>query len=160
MFGLVLHGLPTIWNLWATCTLGLHHFFKFNYSQIAYTIFELLPFRRIILTVRKFFITVLTGVLSLESDSNAPQISWTLLNVMADFCCTTIWMVSILPLIFSSPSLFSRFLGNVPRAPTTIVNIVAFKFHNFFSSLTKCKYFSCFLPSFTFTLWLWKGKIH
>ena len=60
-------------------------------------------------------------------------------------------MVSIISLISSSSSLFSRYLGTVPRASTTIGTTVTFMFGCYFSTLAKSMYFSTFSPSFTFT---------
>ena len=69
-----------------------------------------------------------------------------------DFNNAVVWMVSILPLISSSPSLFSRFLETVLRAPTMIdITII---YHNFFSSLARSRYLVGFSPSFTFILCL------
>ena len=63
-----------------------------------------------------------------------------------DFSCAVVWIVLILLLIFSSPSLFPKFLWNVPSAPTMIGITVTFKFRNFFVSLEKLWYF----PNFRF----------
>ena len=46
-----------------------------------------------------------------QRDSKSPQVSWTLLNVLADLNNAVVWVFSILPLISSSTSLSSKFLG-------------------------------------------------
>ena len=62
-------------------------------------------------------------------------------------------MVSIFYPISYSSCLFFRFLETVPRALTLISIIITFKFHSFFCSLARFRYFSSILFSFTFTLW-------
>ena len=54
------------------------------------------------------------------SDNKSTLVSRTLLSILADFNCAVVLIVTILPLISSSPSLFSRPLETIPRAPTTI----------------------------------------
>ena len=85
-------------------------------------------------------------------DSKFPQVFGTILSILANFNCTVVWIVSVLPLRFSSPTLFSRPLGTVPTAPTTIGITITFMFHSFSSSLARSRYLSIFSPSFTFTL--------
>ena len=63
-------------------------------------------------------------------------------------------MVSVLPLVFNSPSFFSRPLGAVPKASTTIDLTVIFMFYNFFSFLTRSENLFTFSLSFIFTLWV------
>ena len=53
-------------------------------------------------------------------------------------------MVSILPLISNSSSLFSKPLGTVPSAPTANGITIILIFHSFFCSLAKSKYLSIF----------------
>ena len=84
------------------------------------------------------------------SDSKCPQISRTLLSILANFSNAVVSMIFILPLIFSS---FSKPLGTIPNALNTNVITVILKLLSFFSSLTRSKYFSIFLLSFIFTLW-------
>ena len=61
-------------------------------------------------------------------------------------------MILILPLISKSPSLFSKLLGTLPRAPITIGTIDTFIFHTFFSNLVRSWYLSIFYFYFIFTL--------
>ena len=63
-----------------------------------------------------------------------------------------VWMVSIFPLISSSPSLFSRSWGTVPMTQTTIGINITFIFYSFFSFLARSRYLSSFSISFVFTL--------
>ena len=56
--------------------------------------------------------------------------------------CSVVWMVSILPLVSTSSSFFSRPLGTVRRAPTTISTNVTFFFHSFFTSLIRSRYYN------------------
>ena len=70
------------------------------------------------------------------SDIKSPRISRILLRILARLKSALIWIDSIIPLISSPSSLFSKSLGAVSRALTTIDIIVTFIFHSFFSSLT------------------------
>ena len=54
------------------------------------------------------------------NDCKSPQVSWTLLCILADFYNAIVRMVSILTLIFSSSSLFYQPLGTVQCTPITI----------------------------------------
>ena len=70
------------------------------------------------------------------------------LSILADLNCAVVWIVSILPLISISLSLFSRSLGTVPRAQITIAIPDTIISHSFFCSMTRSRYFSIFLPFF------------
>ena len=52
------------------------------------------------------------------SDNTSPQVSRTLLSILGNLNNAEIWMVSILPLIFNSFSLFSEYLVTILSAPT------------------------------------------
>ena len=65
------------------------------------------------------------------SDSKSPQVPKILQSIPTDFNSTVGWLVSILPLMFGSSSLFSRSLATVSRAPTTSGTTVTFMFHSF-----------------------------
>ena len=93
------------------------------------------------------------------SDSKSPQVSRTLLNILAVLNNVVVWMVSTRPPTskFSSP--FSNPLVTVPNAPITIVIIVTCMFHSFFNSLAKSRYLSFFSHSFGFILWSTKSTI-
>ena len=87
------------------------------------------------------------------SDSKSPQVSRTVLSILAVLSNAVIWIVSTpLPNCKSS-----RFINNslfiVPKAPITIGTIVTFMFHSFFNSPARLRYLSFFLHSFSFILW-------
>ena len=69
------------------------------------------------------------------SDSKSPQITRTLLSILANLCNVVVLMVSTRPPTskFSSP--FSNLLVTVPKAPLTIGINVTFIFPIFFSIL-------------------------
>ena len=126
------------------------HFFKnFDFLVFVFTYFTLwlICYRLLILTYQlegificyRFIITnVFTSAfadgLLLESSDSKSQISWTLFRILVDLNNTVVWMVSILPLIFS------RHLGIVPSVLTTI-----------FSSLARSKYLVTFSLLFEFS---------
>ena len=78
------------------------------------------------------------------SDSKSPQVSVTLLNILANLNNAVVWMVSVCPLIFMSSSPFTNLLGIVPSVPITIGIIVTLMFHSFFSSLARSRYLSLY----------------
>ena len=87
------------------------------------------------------------------SDSKSPQVSRTLLSILAVLNNAVVWMVSTrLPTTKSSSS-FSNPLVTVPNAPITIGIIFICMFHSFFSSLVRSRYLSFFSLSFFFILW-------
>ena len=86
------------------------------------------------------------------SDSKSPQVSRTLLSILADLDNTVVWMVSTHPLISKSSCPCINLLVTVSRAPTIIGISVTFMFHSFFDSLTRSRYLSFFWFSFNFTL--------
>ena len=82
------------------------------------------------------------------SDSKPPQVSRTLLSILAVFNNAVVWMVSTrLP-----TSKFSRPF-NYPLVTVPIGIIVTFIFHSFFNSLARSRYLSLFSHSFSFILW-------
>ena len=85
------------------------------------------------------------------SDSKYPQVSKTLLSILAVLNNTVVWLVSTLPPTFKSSSPFSNPLVTVPNAPIGIM--VTCMFHSFFNSLTRLRYLSLFSHSFNFILW-------
>ena len=85
------------------------------------------------------------------SDSKFPQVSRTLLSILAILNKTVVWMVFTRPPTSKSFSLFSKSLVTVPKAPITIN--LAFMFHSFFNSLARSRYLSFFSHSFSFILW-------
>ena len=65
------------------------------------------------------------------SDSKSPQVSRTLLSILAVLSNVVVWMVSPRPPNYKSSSPFSNLLVTVPNAPITISIIVTFMFHSF-----------------------------
>ena len=65
------------------------------------------------------------------SDCKSPQISRTLLSILANLNNAAVWMVSTRFLISKSSSPFTNPLGIVSTAPTTICITVTFMFHSF-----------------------------
>ena len=87
------------------------------------------------------------------SDSKSPQVSRTLLSILAVLNHVVVWMVLTRPPTSKSSSSFSNPLVTVPNAPITIGIIVTFMFHSFFNSLARSRYLSFFSHSFSFILW-------
>ena len=87
------------------------------------------------------------------SDSKFPQVSRTLLSILAVFNNAVVWMVSTRLPTSKSPRPFNNPLVTVPKAPITIGIIVTFMFHSFFNSLARSRYVSLFSLSFSFILW-------
>ena len=85
------------------------------------------------------------------SDSKSPQVSRTLLSILAVLNNAVVWMVSTRPP--TSKSSFSNPLVTVPNAPITIGIIVTYVFHSFFNSLARSRYLSFFSHSFSFIRW-------
>ena len=111
------------------------------------------------------------------SDSKSPQVSRTLLSILADLNNVVVSMISTCPLISKSSSLCTNpleilllllfytfdsvphlhcpgtnLLVTVPRAPITIGITVTFMFYSFFSFLARFRFLSLFSLSFSFTL--------
>ena len=87
------------------------------------------------------------------SDSKSPQVSRTLLSILAVLNNVLVWMVSTRPPTSKSSSPFNNPLVTVPKAPITIGIIVIFMFHIFFNSLARSRYLFLFSHSFSFILW-------
>ena len=87
------------------------------------------------------------------SDSKSPQVSRTLLSILAVLNNVVVWMFSIRPPTSKSSRPFNNHLVTVPKAPITIGIIITFMFHSFFNSLARSKYLSFFSHSFSFILW-------
>ena len=83
------------------------------------------------------------------SDSKSPQVSRTLLSILAVFNNAVVWMVSTQPPTSKSSRPFNNPLVTVPKAPITIGIIVTFMFHSFFNSLARSRYLSLFSHSFS-----------
>ena len=87
------------------------------------------------------------------SDSKSPQVSRTLLSILAVLNNAVVWMVSTRPPTskFSSP--FNNLFVTVPKTPMTIGISVTFMFYSFFNSLARSRYLSFFSYSFSVILW-------
>ena len=84
------------------------------------------------------------------SKSKSPQVSRTLICILADLNYAIVWMVSTCPLFSKSSSLFINSLGFVPYALITI-GISNIFLSIFSSSLAKSRYLSLFSLSFNST---------
>ena len=90
-----------------------------------------------------------TGV----SDSKSPQVSRTLLSILAVLNNAVVWMVSTRPPTSKSFSPFSNPLVTFPNAPITIGITVTCMFHSFFQFLARSRYLYFFSHSFSFFPW-------
>ena len=97
-----------------------------------------------------FFIPRLADGLS---DSKSPQVSRTLLSILASLNSAVVWMVFTCPLISKSSSPWINHWVTVPSSLITIGINIIFMFYCFFSSLARLWYLSLFSFSFSFTLW-------
>ena len=79
------------------------------------------------------------------SDSKSPQVSRTLLSILAVLSNAVVWIVSIRPPTSKSSRPFNNPLVTVPNAPVTIGTIVTFIFLSFFNSLARSRYLSALL---------------
>ena len=73
------------------------------------------------------------------NDSKSPQVSRTLLSILAVFNNAVVWMVSTRPPTSKSSRPFNNPLVTVPNAPITIGIIVTFMFYSFFLFYSKVK---------------------
>ena len=87
------------------------------------------------------------------SDSKSPQVSRTLLSILAVLNNVVVWMVSTRPPTSKSSSPLTNPLVTVPNAPITVGIIVTCMFHSFFNSLARSRYLSFFSHSFSIILW-------
>ena len=62
----------------------------------------------------------------------SPQVSWTLLSILAVLNTAVVWIVSTRPPTYKSSSPFNSPFVTVPKAPTTIGIIVTFMFQSCF----------------------------
>ena len=85
------------------------------------------------------------------SDIKSPQVSRTLLSILAVFNNAVVWMVSTRPPTSKSSRPFNNPSVTVPEAPITIGWTDTF--HCFFNSLARSRYLSFFSHSFSFILW-------
>ena len=84
------------------------------------------------------------------SSNKPPQVSRTLLSILADLNNSIVWMVFTGSLISNSFSPCTNLLMTVTSAP---IMTPTFMFLSVFSSLARSWYLSLFLFSFSFPLW-------
>ena len=85
-------------------------------------------------------------------DSKSPQVSRTLLSILAVLNDAVVWTFSTRRPTSNSSRPFSNSLVTVPKAPIINGIIVTFMFHSFFNSLARSSYLSIFSHSFSFIL--------
>ena len=88
-----------------------------------------------------------------STDIKSPQVTRTLLRILANHNYTVIWMVFIHLPIFNSSRSLSKPLGTIPSAPITIGITITFMFYSFLSSLAMSQYLLIFSLSLIFTQW-------
>ena len=86
------------------------------------------------------------------SDSKTPQVSRTLLSILAYLNNVAVWMVSTRPLFSKPPSPFINPLVTVPRAPIIIGKNVTLHVLQFFQFPSKVKVFILLFSFFQFFL--------
>ena len=92
-------------------------------------------------------------------DSKSPQVSKTLLSILAVLNNGVVWIVSTRPPTSKSSSPFSHPLVTVTKALIKIGIIVTCMFHSFFNSLARSRFLSIFSHSFSFIQWsAWIAK--
>ena len=84
------------------------------------------------------------------SESKSPQVSRTLLSILAVFNNAVVWMVSTRPPTSKSSMPFNNPLITVLKAPITIGISVTFVFHSFFNSPSKVQVLTSFFTFFQF----------
>ena len=101
------------------------------------------------------------GFLWSLSDSKSPQVSRTLLSILAVLSNAVVWMVSTRPPTSKSSSPFNNPLVIVPNAPITIGIIVTFMFHSFFQFSSKVDVLILLFTFFQFhSVVRWDSKVH
>ena len=78
------------------------------------------------------------------SDSKSPQVSRTLLGILAVLNNAVVWMLSTRAPTSKFAGPFNKPLVTVPKAPIPIGIIVTFMFHSFFNSLARSRYLTLF----------------
>ena len=103
------------------------------------------------LEIRKYVTTSCSGPKGF--DSKSPQVSRTLLSILAVLNNAVVWMVSTRPPTSKSSSPFSNPLVTVPNTPITIGIIVTCMFHSFFNYYyysISCKFCNIIAEGFRF----------
>ena len=87
------------------------------------------------------------------SDCKSSKVSLTLLSILVDLNNAVVWMLSTRLLISKTSRPRTNPLVTVPSVPITIVIVVTFLIHSFFSSRGDSQYLSFFPLSFSFIQW-------
>ena len=85
-------------------------------------------------------------------NNKSPQVSRTLLRILADLNNVVIWIVSIHPQISNSSSPFPILWEPLQVCQSQLVSPLTLIFHSFFSSQARSKYLTLFAFSLIFTL--------
>ena len=120
-FFLFVHSILSDFISFIFLSFYLPRFFLASQFFISNLIFSIL------FTPWEFFTSVMLFYWSL-SDSKAPQVSRTLLNILADLNNAAVWMVSPSLLVSKSSSPFNNPLVTVQKPPSTIDIMVKYKF--------------------------------
>ena len=84
------------------------------------------------------------------SDNRSPQVSSTLLGILADLGDAVVLIVSTRPVISKSPNPFTNPLVTVPSAQITIGITVTLMSRSFFNSQARSRYLTFFFAFFQF----------
>ena len=96
----------------------------------------------------------------LSPEIEYPQVSRTLLSILAVFNNAVVWMVSTRPPTFKSSRPFNNPLVTVSKAPITIGIIVTFIFHSFFQFSSKVEVLISLFTFFQFySLVSWDSNV-
>ena len=87
------------------------------------------------------------------SDSKSPEVSSTLLSILAVFNDAVVWMVPTRPPTPKSSRPFNNPLVSVPKALITIGIIITFMFHSFFQFSSMVEVLILLFTFFQFILW-------
>ena len=93
------------------------------------------------------------------SDSKSPQVSRTLLSILAVFSNAIAWMTFTWPPTSKSSRLFNNPLVTVPKTPITTGIIVTFMFHCFFQYSSKVKILISLFRFFQFYFVVWRDSV-
>ena len=94
------------------------------------------------------------------SDCKSPQVSRTLLSILAVFNNAVVWVVSTRPPTSKSSRPFNNPLVTVPKAPITVGKIVIFMFHSFLQFSCKVEVLILLFTFFQFySVVSWDSKV-
>ena len=129
--------LSSVW--WYVFMSSPRHFLvEFSFDVLVYPLLSILFYPLRILLLLEFFTSASAVVFHRSlSDSMSPQVSRSLLSILAFLNNVVIWMVSTRSPTSKSSSPFSNLLVTVTNAPITFGMIVTFMFHSFFQFPSK-----------------------